>query len=274
MSQNDRKDNRAASGVRIHAQLAAIMADVEAVGKERRNPQQGFNFRGIEDVVNALHPIFAKHKVFVLSEVTGERTEERATKSGGSLIYRVLTVKVSFVSGEDGSRETVQVVGEGMDSGDKAANKAMSAALKYALSQTLILPYAMTDGDADTPPDSRPRQEPPKAQERPGPTLHSAHDGRTLKPGEDPKPPETPAATEQAQRGAFHPRLYDMMTMSGVTDAELSAFLLRKGMMAKGQTIHTLAEKFVTVMMDGKDPKTGRPNWDVIVDGIKKARDA
>lgn len=258
---------------RIHAQLAAIMAAVEAVGKTRRNQQQQFNFRGIEDVMDALHPIFAEHKVYVLSSVVDQKTEERQTKSGGALIYRILTVDVSLVSGEDGSRETVRVVGEGMDSGDKAANKAMSAALKYALSQTLILPFAQVDGDADSPPPSQKKQTPaptpaPAAGE-PDPKRRSAYDGRPLKPGEDPLPPKT-EATEPKGGTEFHPRLYDAMALVGVSDEQLKAYLVKKGLITGEMEIDNLPEKLVKAMLDGTDKATRRNNWEIIVDAIKK----
>lgn len=247
----------------IHGQLSAIMAAVDAVGKERRNSGQGFNYRGIEDIMDSLHPIFAEHKVFVLSTVKTERTEERATMKGGQLIYRVLTVEVAFVSGEDGSREVVTVIGEGMDSGDKAANKAMSAALKYALTQTLILPYGQVDGDADTPPESKPKQavsgEPPKSERK------SAYDGRAMAPGEDPRPPK---------KDTFNSRLYDAMALVGVTSDELNADLRRKGIMTASQTIDSLPAKIIDVLLDGTDKASGRNNWDIVVDRIKKARTA
>jgi len=264
-------------GARIHAQLATIMTAVEAVGKKRRNQQQGFNFRAIEDVMDAMHPIFAEHKVFVLSSVVDQKTEERTTKSGGNLIYRILTVDVSFVSGEDGSRETVRVVGEGMDSGDKAANKAMSAALKYALSQTLILPFAQIDGDQDTPPDSTPKAAVPVHQEaaKPDPAMRSAYDGRALKPGEDPRPPAaTPPTAAQTDDTAFHARLYNAMTLCGITEEELKAYLIKKGIITDAVDIGNLPERIVTAMLDGTDKKSGRNNWQLIADAIKQAKGA
>lgn len=39
----------------IHQAIAGVMKDVGAVGKDRSNQQQGFKFRGIDDVMNALH---------------------------------------------------------------------------------------------------------------------------------------------------------------------------------------------------------------------------
>lgn len=147
----------------INVALAAIMAEAKALGKDSRNQQQGFNFRGIDAVMNHLHPLFAKHGVLVLPEVLEERTEERQTKSGGHLLYRILKVRFAFMA-PDGSSVTSVMIGEGMDSGDKAANKAMAVALKYALTQMLLLPYDEVDPDADTPPESRKKTDMPPAR--------------------------------------------------------------------------------------------------------------
>lgn len=255
----------------IHAQLAAIMADVTAVGKDGRNSQQGYNFRAIEMVMNTLHPIFAQHKVFILPEVVEDKTEERVTGKGSNLIYRILRVKFAFVSGEDGSRETVTTVGEGMDSGDKAANKAMTAAFKYALAQLVILPYAgLDDGDADTPPESR------KGIPE-GTRMTSAYDGRTIKPNEDPRPKDVPKETtkEPAKETGqvFNARLYQMMELSGVSRDELNADLRKKGIITGKQTIDTMPEHLVNLLLDGKD-KSGVSNWDMVVERIQKGRNA
>jgi len=134
----------------IHEKIIAILTDSEAISKDRRNQQQGFNFRGIDDVYNALHPLLAKHGVFSTTEVIVERTEERQTKSGGNLIYRILTVKFTFYAA-DGSHVESVIIGEGMDSGDKASNKAMAIAHKYALLQLLAIPTEdAKDPDAES----------------------------------------------------------------------------------------------------------------------------
>ena len=135
----------------IHEKIIAIMAESDAIAKGRRNQQQGFNFRGIDDVYNSLHPLLAKHGVFSTTEVIEERTEERTTKSGGALIYRMLKVKFHFYAADGSTVESV-IVGEGMDSGDKASNKAMSAAYKYAAFQAFCIPTeGDNDADASTP---------------------------------------------------------------------------------------------------------------------------
>jgi hypothetical protein len=162
----------------INQRIVAVMRDAGAIGKDSINKQQGFNFRGIDAVMNHLHPVFAKHGVFVVPEVVTERKEERQTKSGGNLIYRVLTVRFHFIS-EEGDSIAATVMGEGMDSGDKAGNKAMAVALKYALTQVLLLPYDEVDPDADTPHASRPLPQPEKRERESAPAPAPQQEGET-----------------------------------------------------------------------------------------------
>ncbi len=61
----------------IYQSINAILNEVEAVGKTKENTVQHFKFRGIDDVMNAIHPLLAKHKVFVVPEVLRREREER-----------------------------------------------------------------------------------------------------------------------------------------------------------------------------------------------------
>jgi len=122
----------------------------EGISKSRRNTQgAGYNFRGIDEVFNAISPLLAKHGLCILPRVLSRECVERQSKAGGALFYVTLDVEFDFVATEDGSKHTVKTFGEAMDSGDKATNKAMSAAYKYACLQTFAIP---TEGDND--PDS------------------------------------------------------------------------------------------------------------------------
>lgn len=134
---------------RVYAAIAAVSAEIATTGisKGRENKQQGYVFRGIDDVYNALAPILAKHKLVILPRVIGRNVVERQTQKGGVLFYVTCDVEFDFVSAEDGSTHVVKTVGEAMDSGDKATNKAMSAAYKYAAMQTFCIP---TEGDHDS----------------------------------------------------------------------------------------------------------------------------
>ena len=154
----------------IDASMLAVMKDIGAIGKNQKNVQQNFVYRGISDIYDAAHAAMVKHGVYMLPEIISHNREDRVTKSGGGIIYTFLTVKYRFVAGDGSMRECV-VCGEGMDSGDKSSNKALAAAHKYAITQTFVTPYSeMTDGDAETPGPStaKPaRDEPPKTQPTP-----------------------------------------------------------------------------------------------------------
>ena len=140
----------------IYQSIAAIMADCPAISKSQKNQQQGFMYRGIDVVMNVLQPLMIKHKVFAVPEVLECSRTERVTGKGGTLIFTALKVKYTFFA-EDGSSVSAVVQGEGMDSGDKSSNKAMSVAFKYACFQVFCIPTEeMSDPDAETPPPSVP----------------------------------------------------------------------------------------------------------------------
>lgn len=135
----------------IYTALSKVMEDMGAVKKAKKNTQgAGFMYRGIDDVMNALHPAMVKNHVVVVPQVLSKEREERPSKSGGLNIYSILTVSFKFFA-EDGSFVEAVTVGEAMDSGDKATNKAMSIALKYACFQVLMIPTEeMLDPDSET----------------------------------------------------------------------------------------------------------------------------
>lgn len=124
---------------KIFAAMNGIMADVGPITKGRTNQSQNYKFRGIDDVYEALQAVLAKHQVFTTSTILDQRHEERTTAKGTVLIYRVLTIRWTFWA-IDGSNVSTETIGEGMDSGDKASNKAMSVAHKYAFIQAFSIP--------------------------------------------------------------------------------------------------------------------------------------
>ena len=133
----------------IYQAIIGAMSDIGVIGKEKKNAQQGFKYRGVDDVMNALQPVMVQHGLFVVPEIIDQKREERKTNRGGNLIYSVCTVRYTFYA-KDGSSVQCVVVGEGMDSGDKATNKAMSIAFKYACFQVFCIPTEeMKDPDAE-----------------------------------------------------------------------------------------------------------------------------
>ena len=123
----------------IYKKIIEVMADINAIGKDRRNQQQGFQFRGIDDVMNELHSSLAKCGVFVLPKVLEETRTTGKTSRGGDMFYTRLKIDFGFYA-EDGSHVDAVVIGEAMDTGDKASNKALSIGLKYAMLQVFCIP--------------------------------------------------------------------------------------------------------------------------------------
>ena len=140
----------------IYKALTGIIGDVNAIGKNSKNQQQGFMFRGIDDVMNELHDLFGKYKVVIVPEVVDYNVSEKTTAKGTIMYVTRSTIKFHFVT-EDGSEVVTTNVGEAMDSADKGMNKTMSCALKYALMQMFLIPTKETeDADRVTPPDTVP----------------------------------------------------------------------------------------------------------------------
>lgn len=137
--------------MKVYQAINAVQSEISKTGisKDRTNTQgSGYKFRGIDDVLNALSPLLSKHGLCILPRVLSREVTERISKNGGALFYVTVEAEFDFVSAEDGSKHTVKTFGEAMDSGDKATNKAMSAAYKYAAFQAFSIPTE-SDSDAD-----------------------------------------------------------------------------------------------------------------------------
>jgi hypothetical protein len=128
--------------------MAAVMRDVGAVGKSKKNVQQNYQFRGVDDVVAHVQDVMAQHGVLCIPRVIEREREMVSTKSGGSMASVRLLVEHTFYA-VDGSSVVCTTLGEAMDSGDKASNKAMSAALKYCLTEALLIPTYEVDRDTE-----------------------------------------------------------------------------------------------------------------------------
>ena len=134
----------------IFKRMSQVMAKMEAVGKNRRNAQQNYNFRSIDDVYGAAQPALVEAGVFCTPRVLGKTITEVKSKEGSIGTHIILEVEFEWCA-PDGSSVTCILPGEAIDYGDKACNKAMSAAYKYAIFQTFAVPIGEggTDRDAD-----------------------------------------------------------------------------------------------------------------------------
>ena len=163
----------------IYKSIIDVMKKINAIGKDRKNETQHFQYRGIDDVMNELHGALTESGVFVVPEVLEENRSTGKSSNGRDLFYTRLKIKFTFYAA-DGSSVNAVVIGEAMDSGDKASNKALSIGLKYAMLQVFCIP---TEDDKD--PDAASPE--PKAE--------------TMKPE-----PKKPAPKKQPVKFDFEPK--------------------------------------------------------------------
>lgn len=129
--------------------ILAVMKEVQAVSKSNVNQQQGFKFRGIDAVVNAVGPALRKHEGFIVPQVDTVNYSSAQTARGG--LMNICRVSVTYsVYGPDGTAVSGTVFAEAFDAGDKATAKAMSVAYRTFLLQVLCLPTDEPDPDEFT----------------------------------------------------------------------------------------------------------------------------
>jgi hypothetical protein len=166
----------------IYTQMSKILAEIKGVEKDRKMEGSGpkYNYRSIDDVYNELHSILGTHGVFVAPEVVkADYSDVTSSNQKLQTVCRLL-VKFTFYA-TDGSSVSMVTPGEGIDSYDKATNKAMSGAQKYALIQAFLIP---TGEDTD-------HENSPKEKYAPPTAKKSISQAEALKT--TPKPPTTPS---------------------------------------------------------------------------------
>lgn len=169
----------------VHAAIVGVMGERPNIAKSRRNTQQGYAFRGIDDFFERLQPLMAAHGLHILPHrvVEDASYERESTSRDGekrTAIHVRQRIEFRIYHAQDGSFVSVETTGEAMDyGGDKASNKAMSSAMKYALMQVFLVPTgedndtendtpaAGTAGKAAAPRPGRPQRPPASEPKRP-----------------------------------------------------------------------------------------------------------
>ena len=138
----------------VYQAISNVTAELarSGIGKTKRNAAQGFAYRGVDDVMQAMASALPMCGLVMTPRVVGRTERAAASKSGGTIYSVILDVEWDLVSVIDGSRCIVRVHGEAMDSGDKATTKALSAAYKYACVLAFSIPLeGIEDADAHSP---------------------------------------------------------------------------------------------------------------------------
>lgn len=155
----------------LHRKLAKVMGEAERIPKNGVAPPQMGSFRFVQvgDAADAIRKALAEQAVSMIPtaiEVVGESEHETSNHK----IMTTLTVRTTWTltDGESGESITIQSLGSGADTGDKAAPKAQSNAMKYALLMGFLLSTGDDPEQADTS-DRHQRAAPPRLGPRPDP---------------------------------------------------------------------------------------------------------
>jgi hypothetical protein len=137
--------------------IPEAIGKIGAIPKNQKNAEQNYMFRGIDDFMNACNKVFSEIGIFCIPEVLEDKEIFGTTKNGTQYKEVLLKMKYTFYA-SDGSSVSATVKGEARDYGDKATNKALSAAMKYALMQVFCI---TTKDNADSDKETA-QPEPPK----------------------------------------------------------------------------------------------------------------
>ena len=190
----------------ILAAMVEAMKLVEPIGKNKFNQQQQFKYRGIDDFLNLMSPILKQVGVLVIPQELETIRQERETARGGVLFVEHKRVRYTFFH-IDGSSVSAVLQGTGMDSADKAGNKALSSAYKYAVTQVFCVPVddvhvdseqdhyeVRPKGQQNRPQQGRPQQQ---RQQRQEPAQHRPQQAATQQPAQQPElDPDSKATAE------------------------------------------------------------------------------
>lgn len=135
------------SDITVYEAWSNVMGAVQGIRKGERNPQQGFNFRGIDAVLNAVGPALREHQVTVVPTANTIDIERYQTARGGQM--QGVIVKMTYtVFGPAGDSFAGSAYGQAADAGDKAVSKAESVAYRTFLLQSLTVPTDEPDPDS------------------------------------------------------------------------------------------------------------------------------
>lgn len=203
------------TGIGVYKAIARVAGYLASEGlpKEAKNTQQGWKFRSIDQLYNAIARPMSEAGLCILPRMVEREVQSRTSKTGATMTHVILKVEYDLVAAEDGSKHTISAYGESMDSGDKAFGKAMSYAYKNAIIEAFAIPV---EGDGENDPDYHSHE----VAHRP----HGASNGHT--------PPSAPPAGGPHQTAPVN-RVADHLPagpsgLLGIPDAERVVSLMAK----------------------------------------------
>lgn len=171
----------------LYAKMAAIMGQIDKVEKDAKMNAGALNYKYVTDVqvYHTVRKLMVEYGIALFASMIEAQQERIITgedKYGNPKDKYHTLAKFQFVLVDSETGDTMTCVwhGEADDSGDKGVNKSSTAALKYWLLKTFIIP---TGDDPDGVPSGQPAPNPRRIPDAAPPT-----DNRLVKP----EPAQTP----------------------------------------------------------------------------------
>ena len=134
----------------IYKAISEVQKAIASIGVSKARQGPGYKFRGIEDVYEVAAMTMPRCGLIGLPSYGSPQLSAYTSKQGTAMTHVYVRCDMRFYAVADGSSVVSTVYGEASDTGDKAINKAMSDAQKYAFFQTFWVPYAgVEDPDAE-----------------------------------------------------------------------------------------------------------------------------
>jgi len=138
------------------SKVAAIMATIEPMYKAEQagSGSYGYKFISVNAMIDIARPRLAEAGIVFYGDVENLDRYDKLGKNGNqTFIY--LKVRWHITDGEN--EFSFATIGEAQDTGDKASNKAYTAAQKQAISKLLMMSGTDDDPDRDISPQDAPR---------------------------------------------------------------------------------------------------------------------
>lgn len=152
----------------LYQKLAKITGEIGVIAKDGNNQQQKYKYIEYETIAGKFRELFSKYGVVLIPSMVEQERSAITTSRGSSGVSTVCHFEFTVVNADKpDDRFVVKWQGEAADYGDKATNKAATAAVKYYLMRQFnISSKGDEDPDSQTPEVTAKQQKPAMASVR------------------------------------------------------------------------------------------------------------
>lgn len=128
----------------LYTKMLAVMSETEGLSKDMSVGYGNNSYRAVSEsaVLNVIKPLLKKHGLVIFPiKIEAENWKDEFTTKNGDSTRLITQVKATYkiVDTETGESETLETVGHGVDTQDKASGKAMTYAYKALLQKTFCM---------------------------------------------------------------------------------------------------------------------------------------